>query len=105
MRRAVRGAGMRRVGESPEVELGGRREERDREPTLRALSAGLLARVVVVVVEEEESMEEEEKGAPRARLVVKKREEAEEEEEEEVFVRAIQKTWRRSHQTTREGTK
>lgn len=100
---------MRRVGASPEVELGGSSEERDREPTLRALSAGPLARVVVVV-EEEESMEEEEeeeKGAPRARLLVKKREEAEEEEEEEevVFVRAIQKTWRRSHQTTREGTK
>jgi hypothetical protein len=89
------------------VELAGSREERDREPTLRALSAGLLARVVRVVEEEEESREEEEedKGAPRARLVVKREEAEEEEEEEEVFVRAIQKTWRRSHQTTREGTK
>lgn len=99
---------MRRLGESPEVELAGSREERDREPTLRALSAGLLARVVRVVEEEEESREEEEeedKGAPRARLVVKREEAEEEEEEEEVFVRAIQKTWRRSHQTTREGTK
>jgi hypothetical protein len=98
---------MRRLGASPEVELAGSREERDREPTLRALSAGLLARVVGVVEEEEESREEEEedKGAPRARLVVKREEAGEEEEEEEVFVRAIQKTWRRSHQTTREGTK